>query len=82
MALSVDAVIGSMGTHPIAQADTAWLEPAAFLGIVDTLDQPHEFAHHVAVEPGRPEGIFTHHPSRSKDHEVAVCRSCRIAWTS
>ena len=57
---------------------------AVGLGVVGAADQPHEFAHHVAVEPRRPEGVLGDHPARREDHEVDSwrCRACRVGEVS
>ena len=43
------------------------------------MDQAHEFAHQVAVKPGRPEGVLGHQPAWRKDHEIAVGGAWRVA---
>jgi hypothetical protein len=42
------------------------------LGVVLAEDQAHELVHHVAVEPGRAEGVLGDHPARREDGEVDV----------
>src|SRR5687768_14706368 len=49
--------IGSMRRHAVVDRDAAGCE-AFGLGLVNALDQAHQLAHHVAVEPGRAEGVF------------------------
>ena len=52
------------------------------LGVVHAVDQTHELARDVAVEPGRAERVLHgDQPARRKDHEVDRCRrpACRSA---
>ena len=63
-----------MRRQAIVQAGAAGDEPA-FLGIVRALDQPHELAHHVAVDPRRAEGVLGHHPARRENDEIQVRRA-------
>ena len=46
--------VGAVAGHAVVQRGAARQEPFG-LGIVDAAHQPHELAHAVAVEPGRPE---------------------------
>ena len=69
--------VGPVTAHAVVQARAARRE-AFRLGVVNTVDQAHEFAHHVAMEPGRAKGVLGDHPARRKDHEVKVGRSRRV----
>ena len=40
------------------------------LGVILTMNQPHEFAGDIAMEPGRTEGVFCCQPAWWEDHEV------------
>jgi hypothetical protein len=57
--------------HHVVQAHAARHE-AFFLGVVLAVDQAHEFAHDVAVIPGRAEGVFGHQPARREDDEIDI----------
>ena len=61
--------VGAVAAHAVVQARAAGRE-AFRLGVVDAVDQAHELAHHVAMEPGRAEGVLGDHPARREDHEV------------
>ena len=63
-----------MGQHHVVKAGPAGNE-AFFLGVVLAGDQPHEFGHDVAVVPGWPEGVFSHHPAWWEDNEIDVRRA-------
>ena len=70
--------IRTVPAHAVVQAAPSRHE-AFLLGVVDAVDQPHELAGEVAVEPGRAEGVLHGQPARREDHEVDVCprRECR-----
>src|SRR5262249_29210816 len=55
-------LIRSVRQHAIVERDAAGHEALGF-GVVDAVDEPHEFRHQVAVIPRRPEGIFRHLPA-------------------
>ncbi|CUI67301.1 Uncharacterised protein [Achromobacter xylosoxidans] len=63
-----------MAAHAVVQAGAAGGE-AVGLGVVHALDQAHEFAGDVAVEPGRTEGVFHCQDARREDGEVHVGRA-------
>src|SRR6188474_2753249 len=49
--------IWPVGAHAVVDRDAARRE-ALRLGVVHAAHQPHQLAHHVAVEPGRAEGVL------------------------
>src|SRR5215472_4809662 len=57
--------VGAVRQHLVVQAHAARHE-ALGLGVVDAVNQPHEFRHDVAVVPGRPEGILGDLPAGGK----------------
>ena len=63
--------VGTVAGHAVVQACAARYKPLR-LGVVLPEDQAHEFVHHVAMKPGRPEGMFGYQPARRKDREVHV----------
>ena len=71
--------IRSVTAHTIVQ--TAATGKKAFgLGIVFTIHKPHVFTHHIAMEPGRTESVFGHHPARRKDHEIHIRSTGNTRW--
>ncbi len=77
------ALVGRGGRGRARSCNCARLAPPgakpAGLGVVDAVDQAHELAHHVAVEPGRPERVLGHHPARREDDEIDIGRAGVIA---
>ena len=63
--------VRAMRQHAVVQADAAGRKPLR-LGVVDAVDQPHEFRHDVHVIPRRTEGVLRHHPSLRENDEVDV----------
>ena len=53
-----------MAGHAVVKARAAG-QKAFGLRVVFAEDQAHEFVHQIAVEPGRPEGVFGHQPTRT-----------------
>ena len=60
-----------MRRHAVVDRDAAG-QKAARLRVVDAVHEAHQLAHHVPVEPRRPEGVLGHLPARREDDEVAV----------
>ncbi len=61
----------AMWRHGIVQTASARNE--AFLtAIILTLNEPHEFTHHIAMIPRRPVGILGDHPTRWKNNEIDI----------
>src|SRR5580704_5288107 len=58
-------------SHAIMQAGAA-RDEAFRLGVIFTVDQPHELVHKVAMKPRRTKGMLGHHPSWRKDCEVNI----------
>src|SRR5450830_2118568 len=58
--------VGTVSGHAIVQAGAARAK-ACRLGIILAMDESHELAGDVAMEPGRPESIFGRQPARRKD---------------
>ena len=61
--------VGAVAGHAVVQRRAAGHE-AVGLGVVDAVDQTHELARDVAMEPRRTERVLAHQPARRKDHEV------------
>jgi len=61
--------IRAVAGHAIMQTGAAGDE-ALCLGIIRAMNQTHEFAGDIAMEPWRTEGIFGRQPARRKNHEV------------
>jgi len=83
--LGVRGALEGLGIRPVPlhaamQAGRAG-NKALRLGIVLAKNQAHEFVHRIAVEPGRPKGVFRHHPARGEDDEIDVgwCLALRSA---
>ena len=66
--------------HDVVQTCARGLETSAFLSIVMTVDQTHEFRHGVAVVPWRAERGFLDEPSGREDDEVCHGGSRGGAW--
>src|SRR6185436_2677549 len=60
--------IRAVRRHAVVYRDAPGRE-AFGLGVVHAVHQAHQFAHHVAVEPRRPERIFGDLPARREDDE-------------
>src|SRR5262249_14856726 len=69
--------IGSVTGHAIVEARAARHETLA-LRVVGSANESHELAHHVAMEPRRPEAVLCDHPAWRKDHEVHIGGARRI----
>jgi len=63
--------IRPMARHAVVQARAARHE-AFRLGVIFTVDQPHELVHKIAMKPRRTKCMLGHHPSRRKDCEVNI----------
>ena len=63
--------VGAVAGHAVVQAGAAG-EKAFGLGVVLAVDEAHELVHHVAVKPGRAEGVLGDQPARGEDGEVDV----------
>ena len=50
------------------------------LGVVGAVDEAHELAHHVAVEPRRAERVLGHQPARREDDEIDIRRAGDARW--
>uniref|UniRef100_A0A0N4ZLE2 Glucosamine_iso domain-containing protein n=1 Tax=Parastrongyloides trichosuri TaxID=131310 RepID=A0A0N4ZLE2_PARTI len=74
-------LVRAVAAHAAVQRGAAGQE-AFGLGVVLAVDQPHELAHDVAVEPRRTEGVLGYHPAGREDDEVAVGGAWRIAGRS
>src|SRR5215831_2607897 len=61
--------VGPMSGHAVVQA-CATRQKAFGLGVVYALDQSHELACHVAVEPRWAESVLHRENAGRKDHEV------------
>ena len=70
--------IRAVAAHAVVQRGAARLE-ALRLGVVDAVDEAHELAGDVAVEPGRAERVLHRQPARREDDEVDVVDAGRIA---
>src|SRR5687767_15879378 len=53
--------VRAVAGHQIVEAHSARRETVR-LRVIIAIDQAHELAHHVAVEPGWPERVFGNHP--------------------
>src|SRR3546814_4464572 len=74
--------VGPVRQHGVVQAHAAGQE-AARLGVVDTLDEAHEFRHQVHMVPRRPEGILSHHPAlRSEEHTSELQSLMSISYAA
>ena len=73
--------IGPVAAHAVVQA-RATGRKAGRLGIVHAVDQAHEFAGDIAMEPRWAEGVFHRQDARGKYHEVdrinAGCVALRL----
>ena len=78
MALLEGRAVGSVRRHAIVQGCAAGHE-ALGLGVIGAVHEAHEFAHVVAVEPRRAEGVLGDQPARREDHEVDV-RGAGVCW--
>ena len=54
-------------------------DEARALRIIDSVNQAHELARHVAMKPGRPKGVLHAEPSRREHDEVDIAGPGRIA---
>src|SRR5580658_1385877 len=63
--------VGTVTRHAIVQAGATWHESLR-LGVIFTMDQPHELVHEVAMKPGRTKRMLRNHPSRRKNREVNI----------
>jgi len=70
--------VGTVAAHAVVQAGSSGGETLG-LGVVFALDEAHELVHEVAMEPGRPEGVFGDDPARREDGEVDVGRAGDLA---
>src|SRR5690554_90689 len=68
-----------MRAHGVVQAGAARGE-AVCLGIVHALDQSHELAGDIAVEPGWSEGVFHSQDARREDGEIHVGGPGDVRW--
>ena len=70
--------VRAVAGHAVVQRAAAGHE-AFGLGVVDAVDQAHEFAGDVAMEPRRPERIASRQPARWENHEIDVAGSRGLA---
>src|SRR5579863_7459973 len=73
--LLVACGVGAVTAHAVVQTRAARYEAAglaALFRVVHAGDEAHELRGHVAVEPGRTEGVLRHQPAGREDHEVQV----------
>ena len=61
--------IGPVAAHAVVQARAAGGKAGRFR-VVHAMDQAHELAGDITVEPGRAEGVFHRQDARRKYHEV------------
>src|SRR5450830_1926013 len=70
--------VWTMAAHAIVQTGTARPETGS-LGVVGTMNQPHEFTGHITMEPRWPKRMFGGQPAWRKDHEIQRIHTRRIA---
>ena len=69
--------VRTMRQHGVVQADAAGHE-AFGLGVIDAVNEAHEFRHDVAVIPGRPERVFRDTPAFRENHEIDIRGARRL----
>src|SRR5664279_1992589 len=69
--------VGPVPRHAVVQARATRHEPFR-LGVVHAVDQPHELAGHVAVEPRRPERMLPVSYTHLRAHETDSYLVCRL----
>src|SRR6267143_2634948 len=70
--------IRPMPTHTIVERGSAGYESRA-LGVVDAVNQAHELARDIAMEPWRPKRILHREPAGRENHEIDVAGSRGVA---
>src|SRR3546814_14504970 len=69
-----------MRAHAIVQGSPTGRKPFG-LRVVRAVNEAHELAHYIAVEPGWAKRVLSHQPARGKDDKIAIRDSRNSAGT-
>src|SRR3546814_7136637 len=65
------APVRPMRAHAIVQGSPTGRKPFG-LRVVRAVNEAHELAHYLAVEPGWAKRVLSHQPARGKDDKIAI----------